>query len=251
MLVVDIITLLRKYLPADAKLVAAQYPLISTPIQTVDLDNDGQMEIILAYQWQGAPYLLILKRDNNQWRELGRIKGPGYGVNYLASADITGDGRKEILIGWQIGAIWNQLDIYFIRNGRLEKIASKVYSRIELIAPENHTPYGGTYIALWSHVTGEAYDIEVYGWKNNALVPAENVYPYYFRKVVLYYMQKVKEMPGAAFYWYYLADAQIKARMPQAALYSIDRGMALHLEYPSKADFLALRKKALAMIPYL
>lgn len=249
--VVDIITLLRKFLPADAKLVAAQYPLISTPIQAVDLDNDGQMEIILAYQWQGALYLLILKKYNNQWREFSRIKGPGYGINYLVFADITGDGKKEILIGWQIGAIWSQLDIYSARNGKLEKIASKIYSRIELIPSENHTPYGGTYIALWSHVTGEAYDIEVYGWKGNALAPAENVYPYYFRKVVLYYMQKVREMPGAAFYWYYLADAQIKARMPWAALYSIDRGRALHLEYPSKEDFLTLRKKALAMLPYL
>lgn len=245
-LVMELANILQKYLPSDVE--------INTPgsviAQTVDLDNDGERELIVVYRQQGTPCLLVLKKYNDGWYELGRVRGTGYGVNYLTFTDVTGDGKKEILIGWQVGAAWSELDIYSIKDGKLEKIASEVYSKIEIILPESGSPYRSVYIALWRHVTGEAYAIEVYGWKWNTLVPARNVYPFYFKKVVLYYIKKVMEMPGAAFYWYYLADAQIKAELPGAALYSIDRGMSLHLEYPSKADFLALRKIALEQIRF-
>ena len=44
-------------------------------------------------------------------------------------------------------------------------------------------------------------------------------------------------MLEARFYWYYVADAQIKAGDKKAALKSIEKGSNLNRGYPSKEDF--------------
>ncbi|HCY36689.1 MAG TPA: hypothetical protein DHV24_06075 [Candidatus Margulisbacteria bacterium] len=104
-------------------------------------------------------------------------------------------------------------------------------------------------LALWQHDTGEAYSIEVLYWtkvgSDTGWVPAEDLYPEYFKKVVAYYQEKVKEMPEAAYYWYYLADAQGKANLPENALKSITRGKALKSGYPEDFHWLMVKGEAL------
>ena len=47
-----------------------------------------------------------------------------------------------------------------------------------------------------------------------------------------FYQEKLKEMPDAAFYWYYLADAQIKAEQPREALVSTSKGLEIKKQNP-------------------
>jgi tetratricopeptide (TPR) repeat protein len=87
---------------------------------------------------------------------------------------------------------------------------------------------GRVEMALWIHDTGEAYRVHVYRWKQGKLVPALDVYPYYFKKVAAYYQRKTEENPFGAFYWYYLADAQFKAGWHRQALKSIEEAFRLN-----------------------
>jgi len=78
------------------------------------------------------------------------------------------------------------------------------------------------------------------------LLNQQNLCPDYFTQTVVpYYEQKVKEMPKAGFYWYYLADSQIKAGDKKSALKSIEKGLNVATGYPSKEEFNDLKEKAL------
>lgn len=240
-----LINFVQRSLPMGAVLVNAQNPYEEMPVKLVDLDGDGIPEIIAAYMWQGSPFVLVLKSYNKLWYKVADIEGVGYNINYLNFADVTGRGIKDLIIGWQVGAVWSELNIFQFRNAQFNKIVSDViYSKIEVenMSGEKHID-GKVDIALWTHDTGEAYKVEVLRWEGAKLVPEKDAYPYYFKKVVAYYEEKVEEMPEAAFYWYYLADAQIKAGMQKDAEKSIEIGMKISPSYPTKEDFQDLMKK--------
>ena len=241
-----LINFVQKSLPIGAELVNAQNPYEEMPVKMLDIDGDGIPEIIAAYMWQGNPFVLVLKNHNNLWYKIADIEGSGYNINYLNFADVTGRGIKDLIIGWQVGTIWSELNIFQVQNAQLNKIVSDImYSRIEVVNLSGQKNIGGkVVIALWSHDTGEAYKVSLLSWQGVKLVPAEADYPYYFKKVVEYYEGKVKQMPKAAFYWYYLADAQIKVGMQKEAENSIEIGMKFNQDYPSKEKFEELIKNS-------
>ena len=242
---VALINFVQKSLPMGAVLVNAQNPYEEMPVKMVDIDGDGIPEIIAAYIWQEIPFVLIFKNYNNLWYKVADIEGVGYNINYLNFADVTGRGVKDLIIGWQTGAVWSELNIFQFRNAQLYRIVKDViYSKIEVEnMSEEKNIAGEVNIALWTHDTGEAYKVEVLRWGNGKLVPTEAAYPDYFKKVVTYYEEKVKEMPEAAFYWYYLADAQIKSGQEKEAEKSIEIGMKVSPGYPTKENFQELIKK--------
>ncbi|ERI07822.1 WG repeat-containing protein [Aneurinibacillus aneurinilyticus] len=242
-----LIALVRRHLPPGAELSIVKEPYRKVAVCVANMDGDSIPEIIAGYKWEGHPYVMIIKHYNHVWYKAATIKGPGYDITYLNTAPITGEKAMDLLIGWQIGAIWSELNIFTYTDETLNKIVSGVYySRIEVEdMPGKNGKDGKSEIALWHHDTGEAYRVEVYRWEDGKLISAPDVYPYYFKKVVAYYEEKVKENPQAAFYWYYLADAWLKAGMPQRALQAVDIALALHSTYPSKKELLALKEQAL------
>ncbi|WP_347272215.1 WG repeat-containing protein [Paenibacillus sp. N3/727] len=103
-------------------------------------------------------------------------------------------------------------------------------------------------IALWIHDTGDAYRVEVLRWKNGIFVPAPDVYRYYFPTVVRYYEQMTQQHPDYSFYWYYLADAQYRAGMPQEALASVHKALSFDQPYPSRERLLELERNIRQML---
>jgi len=245
-----LINFVQRSLPMGAVIINAQNPYEEMPVKMLDIDGDGIPEIIAAYMWQGNPFVLVLKNHNNLWYKIADIEGVGYNINYLNFADVTGRGIKDLIIGWQVGALWSELNIFQVRNGQLNRIVSDVmYSRIEVENMSGPKGIDGKVdIALWSHDTGEAYKVCVHRWEGVKLVPAEDVYSYYFKKVVKYYEEKVEQMPKTAFYWYYLAEAQIKVGLQKEAEKSIEIGMKLNQDYPSKEEFQELIKSNKAKV---
>lgn len=241
----EIIHLVRKQLPPQAVILfteeSPQLPLIIV----TDLDGDRVPEIAAAYFLYGEAYVLILKHTSKGWRKAANIKGSGYRVAHLYAAPVTNPKNNNLIVGWQIGSIWSELAIYEWTGNSFKTQSPKnvAYSLIAIEDMPSPTGRDGkAEIALWIHDTGEAYKIEVYRWEEGKLVPALDVYPNYFSKVVSYYEQMIKKMPDAAFYWYYLADAQIKAGMYSAARESIEKGMRLPSTYPTDEDWLKLKK---------
>jgi hypothetical protein len=241
----QLVQLVRAHLPQGAELLVLNQPSALAAI--IPLNLDGQLQIAAAYRLNGESYVLILANYGNIWIPIAHLKGPGYAINMLSTAAITGRDRSNLLVGWQVGAIWSKLSVYEWTPQGMKDIAlaDMNYSYIEI----EDMPGSGSSgkdgiaeIALWIHDTGEAYRVEVLRWQGGEFVPALDVYPYYFQKVARYYEALTRKHPDYAFYWYYLADAEYKAGMPQAAAASLDTALSLQQPYPSKDALLHLQQ---------
>jgi hypothetical protein len=231
-----------RFLPQGAELITSLNPQKVSTIKVADLDKDGNLEAVIPYKLLNDYYLMVLKNYDGQWRSVFSIKGKGVGINYLDYVDFDNSGVKDIVVGWQIGSIWSELNIFTWKAYGLKRIVKDMnYSILQIFSVQDSNRKD---FAIWQHDTGEAYKIEVFGIDGDKVFVDKDIYKDYFKMVVRYYEKKVKEMPDAAFYWYYLADAQIKAGEDKEALKSIDKGLNLNMEYPSKAAFLALKAKA-------
>jgi hypothetical protein len=65
---------------------------------------------------------------------------------------------------------------------------------------------------------------------------------YYLRKAIHYYQTKIQET-NDPYYWFYLADAQLRAGLTDEALQTIDRALSFPNPYPSKQELLEMQAK--------
>nr|WP_243154792.1 WG repeat-containing protein [Clostridium thermarum] len=241
--------IVRGAIPPTAQLFTLEYPRKMPAITIADFDGDGIVEIAAAYRFNYQPYIVVLKQQNVTWSPISTIPGKGYNVTYFNNANISSKDKKDLIVGWQFGAIWSELDILkWTTYGFKEIIPENLYfSRIDIEdMPGAEGSDGELELALWVHDTGEAYKVEVYRWDGDKLSPAHDIYPYYFKKVGRYYEHQVSKMPDAAFYWYYLSDALYKSGHYPKALQAVDKAIGLKLDYPSDEVLTELRDKILS-----
>jgi len=236
----------RPHLPQGAELVNIEGPAPRPAVVAADMTGDRIPEIMAVYRLQGEPYLMVLVYRHGRYEPAARIKGTGYGVTYMAAAPVLQPGRNQLVIGWQIGSIWSKLSVYDWSAAGLTDAAPADMSYSLVYVEDMPGPNGRdgqVEIALWIHDTGEAYKVEVARWRQGAFVPAPDVYRYYFPVVVSYFEKLANEHPDYSFYWYYLADAQYRAGMPEAALVSVRRALAFPDPYPPKDTLRELERK--------
>ncbi len=234
------------FLPAGARLVSTAG---TEAISEIDIEGNVERYILVTYKKGENPGeigALLLKSKTGGLEKVWEERGFGYDLDYLDFIDITGDGRPEILIGGNIGtSAGNGLSIFSWHDRTLKKIAVMGYHKIEVEdMPGRYGLDGKAEVALWQKDTGDFFSVEVVRWTDSGFVHAEDVYEYYFARVVDYYEQKVKDHPEAAIAWYYLADAQIKTEKLKDALKSIEKGTALGEYYPPQTDFKLLEGRA-------
>lgn len=240
----DMKKVLKDNLPRDAKIILyrnKEEPMIFNK----DIDGDGKKEIIGAYKLGGEPYVLILKNINNQWIATDIIKNKGYDINYLGVYLLRDKKINNLIIGWQIGAIWSELEIYEFKGRTLKKILDgKAYSRIDLEDMKGKGKKDGIYeIAIWTHDTGEAYNIDIYKLRYVKLYKAPEYYPYYFEKVVKYYEKLVKKDGDSPIYLYYLILAYMYTGRKKDALKSIDKALKFKNPYKSREELLRIKDR--------
>lgn len=243
---VNLFNLVKKFLPNKADIIIMEGPYRKPAIIMADIDGDGRKEIVAAYKLNNEAYLVILKHYYNSWYMESNIKGKGYNVTYLKAAPVTSSKTPELIVGWQVGAIWSRLSILRWSNKRVrELIKDEIYfSKIEVEPMPSIKGINGTVeMALWSHVTEEAYEVQVYRWKRGYLRPAVDVYPYYFSKVVWYYKMKLRESPELEVLWYFLGNAQFKAGMYQEALYSINEALSGKIPHPYESKLMGIKSE--------
>ena len=228
----DYINMFKQFLPQTATILELQQPEKKAAVIVADIDGDHVDELIGAFRYQEKNYILILKNINNQWQPLIMISGSGYGITNLLAVPLTDTGVNTIIIGWQQGSMWSQLNLLQWTNNGFVWLPTNdiVYSKLEA---EDMNKDGKYELAIWSHDTGEAYKVEVYRFNTTGLVQAKDVYPYYFKKVAAYYVNLLKTN-DFSYYWYYLADAQMKVGDFDQALISIDKALSFSSPYPSK-----------------
>lgn len=243
----DYVNVLKNFLPQNATVLELQHPQKRAAILLADIDGDQVEELIGAYRYENQNYILILKNNNDQWLPLIHIKGNGYGISDLIAVPITDSWVNTLIVGWEIGNIWSELDLLQWTNNGFIRLPTNnmVYSRLEVEDMPGLYGQDGQYeLAIWIHDTGEAYKVDVYRYSENGLVLAKDVYPYYFKKVAAYY-QKILQTNDYSFYWYYLSDAQQKAGELEQDLISIDNALSFLSPYPSREKLLEKKQQAL------
>ncbi|MFC9539463.1 hypothetical protein ACFTQ7_06205 [Lysinibacillus sp. NPDC056959] len=219
--------LVSRFMPSNASLISPENPFSTRPIQFYDLDHDGQKEIIFTYniKAKGYPFQfgsIVLKKHNTDWRKIWETKMQGVDLDFSGLVDITGDGTKEYLFGVTIGAaMGSNLEVFQWINNSFKKIAEVPYHKMDFV---NSVQKVG--LAVWQMYIGDSYLVDVLKWNGEKLVYNEELYSNYYPIIEKFYKEKILNM-DAWFYWYFLADAQIKANKFEEASKSIQKGIAL------------------------
>jgi bla regulator protein BlaR1 len=244
----DPVGILHPFLPQEAQL---------RMVESDDLNGDQIPEFIASYKVESLQHnevgVIVVQQRDGRWEKLwgsniswGNSALEGSYDLRVEAADLTADGLPEVLIHRLIGcSAGNELEVYGWRDDTMKKLASVGYHKLDWLPPKQ----GKTGLAVWQKDIGMAFIVRTLRLGKRGWVNADEEYPEYFRDVVApYYQQQVKEAPGARYNWYYLAEAQVKAKMPEDALQAIAQGLALNIDYPGTDEFEQLKEQALQQL---
>ncbi|WP_019240223.1 MULTISPECIES: hypothetical protein [Bacillus] len=99
---------IQKRIPSSAEILKING---SQAILVVDLDGDYQDELVALYRNLDENYVLILKRENDNWKNLVHFRGKGNSVTDLFAVPISNNKQNDLVIGWQIKDEGSVLDI--------------------------------------------------------------------------------------------------------------------------------------------
>lgn len=87
-----------------------------TSLIQVDLNGDGRFETVLFYLPTAdnatASLAVLTEQDNGSWKLLKKVQGAATAVDYVEFADLNGDGKRDITVGWSRGDSARELMIY-------------------------------------------------------------------------------------------------------------------------------------------
>lgn len=209
----------------------------------IDIDGDGNEEILCAYKYKNVQYLSVFREKDGVVKFLDSIEGTGYDISDLIIDKVKQKSGESIIVGWRIGGIWSVLDILDFREGKFRKVlkGDKVnYSKIELFDSSNMR--SGRNIALWTHETGEAYNIQIYTLRGEILEKTYKDDKEYFSRVEDYYINLINKSRETPQYLYYLIQAQCRAGKKKEAYENINRALKNQNPFPSIQELKRLRK---------
>lgn len=228
----EMINIVKDFIQLNSVLKSPEKPFPTQSIQEYDFNKDGQKELIITFEVkeneQPSPSLfgaMVLKKGKEGWEKVWETKGQGVGLYFSGLADITGDGTKEYLFGRTMGAsAGNILEIFQWNDHSLTKLAEVDHHKIDLLNANQKVS-----LAVWKRYMADAYFVDVLKWNGEKLVHDEKSYFKYYPVIEKFYSDKIIRM-DAWFYWYCLADAQIKAKLFDEATKSIQKGILLAKE---------------------
>lgn len=226
---VDYDSVVRSFLPAGAEVLTPRYPIGSGKYQILDLDGDSSKEVISSYKMENDIKTMVLRQQSGNWYKVAEVSQNGYtAIHYRGIADLTGEGKKQLLIGLTGNRMVPSLFGYSMANNHLETLFNRNYHRLDLVSKPN----GGNsspkhQLAIWERSSTGAYNIDLLHLRNNQLEPAGNVDHYYSTKAVPYYIGEIKKSPKDPANWYNLAETLVRLKAHKDAQIVIDMGSGL------------------------
>ena len=125
-----------------AEYATINYGSNTSTIQLLDMDGDGEQETaavflrVTAAEEKPMRVCLFRQDSDETYRQYVMIPGEGASINSVAYEDLTGDGSRELIVSWQLGAGVHLLSAYnFDRNGANELITTtynETYTTVDL-----------------------------------------------------------------------------------------------------------------------
>ena len=102
------------------------------PVQMVDLNNDGLEEALIFMRESAGEkplkiYIFRLRDGHYQYTSV--LENSGSSIYSISYADLTDDGKQEILVGWRAGAESPALTVYTMQGDTPVLLLSTTYSR--------------------------------------------------------------------------------------------------------------------------
>lgn len=228
-------------LPKDAIIISLDKFGGENEVIEHDFDGDGSNEFLIAYSFEGCPYIAILKKKDEGLKILHSLSGKGYNLEDLYIAPFENIG---LLVGWNIGEKENKLDLINFDKGKLKTKDNCAlnYSKMYL---EDINNDGVNELILWKHDVGKAYSIKIYDYLKKEFKETSKYNEIYYKGIKDYYINLLKEDNYASTYLYYLADAQIKLKEYEDALNTIDKALETKYPYPSVKTLNLMKKSIL------
>ncbi len=212
---------------------------------TKDIDGDSKDEIICGYKLDGNQYLAIFRKEEEETILIDTFEGCGYDISHLYTEKMKAKSYMNIIIGWQVGAIWSTLDIIEFRNDKLNKLLNEDkinFSKMQIINGEGGKAQQKA-VALWIHDSGEAYRTQIYTFRNEEFEKTNRYDKEYFKKVEEYYKKLITRTRETPQYLYFLIDAQIKIGSKKEAIDNLNKAIKHSRPYPSLEELKRIKKR--------
>ena len=101
-------------------------------LQMVDIDGDGQDEALAFFRLSNGekPLKIYVFHSREDSYELASIiESSGTAIDSIYYEDLTGDGRKELIVGWKISSDVQTVTVYDMRPGPVQLMQSN-YTRL-------------------------------------------------------------------------------------------------------------------------
>jgi len=241
----DYNAVVKGFLPENAGILTPKYPAGTGEFQLADLDGDLQNELVASYRHDKKITTIILKKQGLNWNKVTELADTRHDeIHFRGFADITGEGKKQLLLGFREKEGLGELHTYTLLNGKISELPTHSYNRMEVLEPPKNKGAGAkAQLAIWNKRNAGAYDIEVKHWNGSQFEPVKNQSNYYNSRVIPYYVSKVKQASNDAARWYYLAEVLNNAGAYRDAITAIEAGISQRPGSPSREEFLSLKRK--------
>lgn len=126
--------IVRSFLPPNAHLTVPVQSESGSAIQLQDLDQDGQDELLAFYKTDKTDYeinTLLLSQQDGKWSRLATLTGVGSELHYVSFADVTADGKADLLLGYGGGeGLTRELAVYSLKGGTLTELIKQPYDQL-------------------------------------------------------------------------------------------------------------------------
>ena len=232
----DIKLIAKNFLPEGTKFLYPVHPNGSDAVQLVDIEGDGQYEILITYkgyELSSASGAIILKKENNEWREFWHDRNSlnVLGLDWAKFIDIDDDNAVELLLGWNLGfEVGCILNIISFKDDVPKKVSSIQYNEMDIVNLSGADNEKKPEIAL---TIKEADQRDIFvpplilRWVDDGLVPADDVYYIYYRDSIDNLKQSIGMYERNFIDWYNLAEMLIRAKRPLEAIDAVDKALKI------------------------